>query len=350
MAKVRVLIVDDSAVVRNILSEELAKDPNIEVVGTAMDPFVAREKIVSLKPDVLTLDVEMPRMDGITFLERLMQYHPMPVIIFSSLTPAGCATALRAMELGAIEVMQKPERDLSYKLHEAMLQLREKIVAAARAKCQFVTKPLIARPVIKKSAPTGAMIRTTDKVVAIGASTGGTEAIREILPSLPADFPGVVIAQHMPAKFTKSFADHLNELCHIEVREAKDNDTVHPGLALIAPGNFHMLFRRSGARYYVQVKDGPLVHHQRPAVDVLFESVAQYGGANALGVILTGMGADGAKGLLKMKEAGAHTISQDEKSCIVYGMPKVAFEMGASCAVMALKDIAADLVRRVNSG
>ncbi len=347
--KIRVLIVDDSAVVRSILSRELSKYPNIEVIGAVPDPYLARERIVRDKPDVITLDVEMPRMDGITFLEKLMKAHPMPVIILSSLTPAGCETAMRAMELGAIEVIQKPELDVSYKLNEMITYLVDKITAAAMAKGKITA--LRPGPSVSKPSPTAsaAMIKTTDIVVAIGASTGGTEAIREILPALPANFPGIVMAQHMPANFTKSFANSLNSITALEVKEAEDNDTVRPGLALLAPGNFHMILRRSGARYYVRIQDGPMVHHQRPAVDVLFASVAKYAGSNAIGVILTGMGRDGADGLLKMRQAGARTIGQDEKSCIVYGMPKVAYEIGAVEKVKSLKDIPAELIRLVST-
>jgi len=348
MGKIRVLIVDDSAVVRNILSRELSKHPTIEVVGTAPDPYIARDKIVSEKPDVLTLDVEMPRMDGITFLEKLMKSHPMPVIILSTLTPAGCDTAMRALELGAIDVIHKPELDLSYKLNEMISQMVDRITAAAAAKEKIKTRSTAPKAVSQSYTKSTSMIKTTDKVVAIGASTGGTEAIRAILPLLPPNFPGIVMAQHMPANFTKSFANSLNAASAMDVKEAEDNDTIRPGLALLAPGNFHMVARRSGARYYVQVKDGPLVHHQRPAVDILFESVAKYIGVNAVGVILTGMGKDGAAGLLKMREIGSPTIGQDEKSCVVYGMPKVAAEIGGVEKVLPLKDIPGALMRLVS--
>jgi len=347
MKEIKVLIVDDSAVVRNVLSGELSKDPHIEVVGTATDPYVARDKIFQLKPDVLVLDVEMPRMDGVTFLEKLMQYYPMPVIIFSTLTPAGCETALRALELGAIEVMHKPELDVASKLQEAMVQLADKVIAASKTKYKFTIKSKQEKSAIKSYTDMNSMIKTTDKVIAIGASTGGTEAIRAILPTLPANFPGIIITQHMPEHFTKTFSDSLNRQSAIEVREAKDNDTVRPGLALIAPGNYHMLLKRSGARYYVQVKDGPLVFHQRPSVEVLFDSASKYAGSNAIGVILTGMGRDGGKGLLHMKEAGAFTIAQDEKSCVVYGMPKVAAELGGVQKVLPLNDIPGELMAQV---
>ena len=343
--KIKVLIVDDSAVVRKILSEELSKFRRIEVVGTAPDPFIARDKILKLNPDVITLDVEMPRMDGITFLDKLMSARPMPVIVLSTLTPSGCETALRAMELGAIDVIHKPELNLSYKLNEMMNQLVERIYAADLAKYRIVNrvKPVLANPPRINSS----MIKTTDKVVAVGASTGGTEAIRYILSVLPADFPGMVIAQHMPANFTSAFATSLDRLSALEVREAKDNDTVRQGLALLAPGNYHMTLRRSGARYYVNMNQGPMVHHQRPAVDVLFASVAKYAGGNAIGVILTGMGKDGAEGLNQMKQSGAVTMGQDEKSCVVYGMPKAAFDIGAVGIVKSLNDIPNELINLV---
>lgn len=341
MAAIKVLIVDDSAVVRNILSTELSKDPSIEIVGTAPDPYIARDKILNLKPDVVTLDVEMPRMDGITFLSKIMQYHPLPVIILSSLTPAGCATTLKALELGAIDVMQKPELDVSHKLHELIIVLSEKIKGAALAKSHVAVKQ---RAVTKNPVQMSSMIETTDKIVAIGSSTGGTEAIRAIIPNLPANFPGIVITQHMPENFTKSFADSLNAQSRMEVREAQDNDTVRPGLVLIARGNYHMLLKRSGARYYVQVKDGPLVCRQRPSVEILFESVAKYAGSNAVGLMLTGMGNDGAQGMKKMKEAGAYTLAQSERTCVVYGMPKEAVKAEAVNEIIDLEDIPSKLV------
>jgi two-component system chemotaxis response regulator CheB len=327
--EIKLLIVDDSAIIRKILSDELSKYPDIHIIATAPDPYVARDKIIQYKPDVMTLDVEMPRMDGVTFLEKLMRNRPIPTIILSTLTSKGCDLAIRAFEVGALEVMHKPEVDVSYKLTEMIEQLVEKIRAAYLARNKINNKPVAAKPSPVSSAKSATLLKTTDKVVAIGASTGGTEALRAILPALPANFPGIVIAQHMPANFTKSFADSLNASCALEVKEAQDNDTIRPGLALLAPGNYHMITRRSGTRYYVNLQQGPMIHHQRPAVDVLFNSVAKYIGKNAVGVILTGMGKDGAGGLLKMKQSGAKTIGQDEKSCVVYGMPKVAFESGA---------------------
>lgn len=354
MQKINVLIIDDSAIIRKILTDELSKYSDINVVGTAPDPFIARDKIVQLRPDVLTLDMEMPRMDGITFLEKLMRSFPLPVIVLSTLTPRGCDLAMRAFQLGALEVMHKPELDVSYALNEMIEQLVDKIRAAYVAKPKIVAKAGARNTGQKTSVSPPAQpvykLMTTDKVVAIGASTGGTEALRELLPQLPAHFPGVVIAQHMPAQFTTSFAQSLHNICAMEVREAKDGDTIRPGLCLLAPGNFHMLVKRSGARYYVVVQNGPLVHHQRPAVDVLFSSVAQYVGANAVGVILTGMGKDGAEGLLRMKQAGAKTIGQDENSCVVYGMPKAAYEMGSVTHVKALGDIPVTLLQLLTAG
>ena len=338
---IRVLIVDDSAVVRQVLSKALEHVPDIEVVGTATDPFVARDKIVQLKPDVLTLDIEMPRMDGITFLKKLMQHWPMPVIVLSSLTTRGGTVALQAMDAGAVEVLSKPGG--SFSVGEMGEQLAEKIRAAARARPVAKTPSSDSGPV--REAAT--QMDLTHKIVAIGASTGGTEALKEVLVRLPSTVPGIVIVQHMPPKFTTAFSERLNGLCAFEVREAQDGDSVYPGRALIAPGNFHMLLRRSGARYFVNVKTGPMVHHQRPAVDVLFRSVAKSVGRNAVGVILTGMGADGAEGLLLMKEAGAQTVGQDEASCVVYGMPKAAYEKGAVQTVAPLKDIAKHIMRLV---
>ena len=341
LKKIRVLIVDDSAVVRKIFSEELSKYPDIEVVGTAPDPYVARDKIVALQPDVITLDIEMPRMDGLTFLRKLMKHFPLPTIIVSSLTPKGGKLTLEAMEIGAVDVIAKPGS--SYTVGNMSTQLADKIRAAAWAK------------VIRKgndvadsdNVPLKALAETSHKVIAIGASTGGTEALKVVLSKLPANSPGIMVVQHMPANFTAAFAERLNSLSQMTVREARDNDSVVPGLALVAPGNLHMILRRSGARYFVEIKTGPMVHHQRPAVDILFKSTAKYAGANAIGVILTGMGADGAEGLLDMKRAGASTIAQDENSCVVFGMPKEAIKMGAADKVLPLGQIAAEMMRMV---
>ena len=344
--KIKVLVVDDSALVRKIFSEALSGEPDMEVVGTAPDPYVARDKIVQLRPDVITLDIEMPRMDGLTFLKKLMKHYPLPVIIVSSLTAQGSKIALEAMESGAVEVLAKPGG--SYSVGDMGVQLKEKIRAASRVKPVFPRVPVPgSTPPAEKVNP--ALSETTQKVIALGASTGGTEALKEVLIQFPPHIPGIVIVQHMPAQFTKAFAERLNGLCSISVKEAQDGDFLLNGQALIAPGNFHLVLRRSGARYYVNVKDGPLVHHQRPAVDVLFNSVAQYAGANALGVILTGMGSDGARGLLKMKEAGARTLAQDEASCVVFGMPKEAIKLGAAEQVAPLAEISQRVVRLINA-
>jgi two-component system chemotaxis response regulator CheB len=341
--KIKVLVVDDSAIVRKIFNEELSKETDIEVVGTAPDPYVARDKIVHLKPDVIILDIEMPRMDGLTFLRKLMKYYPLPVIIVSSLTPKGSTMAVEAIEDGAIEVLAKPGG--AYSVGDMCIQLKEKIRAASRANMKRKPSP------VSQSKTVGfnySLKETTQKVIAIGASTGGTEALKEVLINMPQNSPGIVIVQHMPANFTTAFAERLNQICQIEVKEAKDGDSVINGRALIAPGNFHMLIRRSGATYYVNIKDGPLVHHQRPAVDVLFNSVSQYVGHNAVGVILTGMGVDGAKGLLAMKGAGARTIVQDEASCVVYGMPKEAVKIGAADKIVPLDRMTQEIVNLVN--
>jgi len=340
--KIRVLVVDDSAVVRQILTRELSKDRNIEVVGTAPDPYAARDKIVSLRPDVITLDVEMPRMDGVTFLRKLMKHHPIPVIIVSSLTAAGSELAMEALHCGAVDVMCKP--GTAYSVGDMSELLIEKIKAAAHVDMK---KRAVAIQERASSQPPQklAMTRTTNKIIAIGASTGGTEAVKDVLELFPAGAPGTVIVQHMPEYFTKSFAERLNAHCDIEVKEAENGDRVIPGKALLAPGNKHMVLKRSGAMYMVEIKDGPLVFHQRPAVEVLFNSVAAYAGSNAVGVILTGMGKDGAKGLLAMKEAGAYTIVQDEASSVVWGMPGEAFKVGAATTVLPLKKIAAEALK-----
>jgi len=335
---IRVLVVDDSAVVRKVFTEELSRERGIEVVGSAPDPYVARDKIVKLKPDVVTLDIEMPRMDGLTFLKKLMKHYPLPIIIVSSLTEKGGKLAMDALSLGAAEVISKPTA--AYSVGDMSIQLADKIRAVANLKIRPIAQSTKTSETAKPELASKAIAVTTNKMIAIGASTGGTEAIKTVLLGMPQNSPGIVIVQHMPAKFTTSFAERLDSLCAVNVKEARDGDSVVSGTALIAPGNFHMLLRRSGARYYVQVKTGPLVHHQRPAVDVLFKSVADFAGANAIGVILTGMGADGASGLLKMKEAGAKTIAQDEKSCVVFGMPKEAIKLEAVDKVVSLQSIA----------
>lgn len=341
---IRVLIVDDSAIVRKVFTEELSKERDIEVVGTAPDPYVARDKIVRLKPDVVTLDIEMPRMDGITFLKKLMRYFPLPVIIVSSLTPKGSQLALEALSIGALEVISKPS--VSYSVGDMSVQLADKIRAVAYARIDTKKSATDIKPK-KARLSSKALAQTTNKIIAIGASTGGTEALRVVLTSMPPDAPGILVVQHMPAQFTTSFAKRLDGLCEMTVREAEDGDSITNGLVLIAPGNYHMLLRRSGARYYVAVKQGPLVHHQRPSADVLFDSVADYAGANAVGVILTGMGSDGAQGLLKMKNAGAETIAQDEKSCVVFGMPKEAIKIGAADDVVPIQDVAEATLKKI---
>jgi len=331
---IRVLIVDDSAVVRQVLSAELSKAADIQVVATATDPFVARDKIVSLRPDVVTLDIEMPRMDGLTFLGKLMKYHPLPVVVVSSVTPEGGDAAIRALELGALDVVSKPGS--AYTVADVSRVIVDRIRAAASAR-------RIRRPVRPASARAAAddggaarVLRTSHMVLAVGASTGGTEAIRELLMSLPATTPGTLIVQHMPEIFTAAFARRLNDLCRMEVREAANNDILVPGLALVAPGNRHMVLRRSGARYFVEITGGPRVHHQRPSVDVLFYSVARHAGPNAVGVLLTGMGTDGAKALLAMRQEGATTLVQDEASSVVFGMPREAIRIGAAQEVVSL--------------
>jgi two-component system chemotaxis response regulator CheB len=340
--RIRVLVVDDSAVVRRILSTELAKFADIHVVGTAIDPYAAREKIVELEPDVLTLDIEMPRMNGLDFLEKMMRHRPMPVVVVSSLTAENSETALRAFDLGAVEVIAKPGSRFS--TPDVGGTLVRAIRAAAVARLPGAAAARTVRAASAAAAPVprppGRQLDTTHKIIAIGASTGGTRAIETVLTRMPADAPGIVIVQHMPAGFTEAFATRLNTICTVRVREARDGDILTPGVALVAPGNFHMVLNRSGASYSVRVKDGPQVHHQRPAVDVLFYSVAQHAGRNAVGVVLTGMGADGARGLAAMRERGAHTIAQNEESCVVFGMPKEAIALGAAAEVLALDGMA----------
>jgi two-component system chemotaxis response regulator CheB len=330
--KIRVLIVDDSAIVRRILSEALRETDDIEVVGTAPDPYVARDKILSLNPDVLTLDIEMPRMDGLTFLQKLMQFRPMPVVVISSLAQKNCRAALDAMAFGAVEALAKPGGP--YSVGELRFTLAAKIRAAAVAKQRKVDEAL------HKPVPLAARSYPQGTVIAIGASTGGTEAIAAVLKSLPAGAPPMVIAQHIPPVFSKAFADRLNAACAIEVKEAADGDEVVSGRALVAPGDFHMLLRKRAGRYYVEVKTGARVCYQRPSVDVLFFSVAEAAAQHATGVILTGMGSDGADGLLKMRHAGAHTIAQDEATSAIFGMPREAIERGAAERVLPLHQIA----------
>jgi two-component system chemotaxis response regulator CheB len=359
MQKIRVLVVDDSASVRETLARVLESDPSIEVIGTASDPFVAAKRIQSEIPDVITLDVEMPRMDGITFLRKIMSQRPIPVVMCSSLTEEGSETLMQALEAGAVDVILKPRVDTAKFLEDSKIRICDVVKAASHARLKnlpparsngplhrTVQKKLTADAMLPPPAVSShAMARTTERIICIGASTGGTESLRVVLESLPADSPGIVIVQHMPEKFTEAFARRLNGLCEVEVREAADGDSVLRGQVLIAPGNKHMLLQRSGARYFVSVKDGPLVSRHRPSVDVLFRSAARYAGANALGIIMTGMGDDGARGLLEMKEAGAHTIAQDEATSIVFGMPKEAIARGAADKITPLHHIAGEIIR-----
>ncbi len=338
---IRVLIVDDSAIVRKILTDELSKFDGIEVIGTAIDPYAARAKIVNLRPDVVTLDVEMPRMDGLTFLSKLMKHYPVPVVIVSSLTPKNSEAALHALSLGAIEVICKP--GTQYSIPDVARDLVRAIRAAAVAR---LPKPHEVAQAVTPAPPIH--LDTTHKVLAIGASTGGTKAIEVVLRGLPANIPGTVIVQHMPEHFTATFAKRLNEVCQMEVREARDNDPVVPGTALIAPGHLHMLLHKSGTRYLVRLKDGAPVHHQRPSVDVLFHSVARNAGRNAVGVILTGMGVDGAKGMLAMHQSGAYTLAEHEKSCVVYGMPQEAIKTGAVDNIMPLPHMAQAILKALD--
>lgn len=340
---IRVLVVDDSATVRALLSEILNSDPGIEVVGTAPDAYVARDKIVQLKPDVICLDVEMPKMDGITFLRKLMKYFPTPVLMVSSLTKQGAQITLDALESGAMDFVTKPHTNIYDGIDEIEKEIVSKVKAIARSKPKA--------PSLQRSHPavlSRALSETTKKVIAIGASTGGTEALKDVLERLPSNTPGIVIVQHMPPSFTTNYAKRLDSLCEMEVKEAENGDYVEVGRVLIANGAYHMALRRSGARYCVELGEGEKVSGHKPSVDVLFGSVAKYAGANAIGVILTGMGADGARGLLQMREAGARTIAQDEKSCVVFGMPKVAIELGGAERECALLDIPAAILDLVN--
>ena len=349
--KIRVLIVDDSAVVRQTMAEILSSDQQIEIMATAADPFIAADRIREEIPDVITLDVEMPRMDGITFLQKIMSQHPIPVVMCSSLTESGSETALKALEYGAVEIIQKPRMGTKQFLEESRIRVCDAVKAASQARVRAINTrrievaPKLTADVIMERPNTRSMIQTTEKVVVVGASTGGTEALRVFLEALPADCPGIVIVQHMPEGFTKSFSQRLDGICRISVKEAADNDTVVRGRALIAPGNLHLLLKRSGARYFVEIKDGPLVSRHRPSVDVLFRSAARYAGKNAVGVIMTGMGDDGARGMLEMKEAGAITIAQDEASSVVFGMPHEAIKLGGVDLVRSLEGIAADVLR-----
>jgi two-component system chemotaxis response regulator CheB len=345
--KIKVLIVDDSAVIRKLLEKIFSSAPDIEVVGTAADPYIARDKLVQLKPDVMTLDVEMPRMDGISFLEKVMQHFPTRTIIFSSLAKTGSETYLRALEAGAIEIMEKPSIDVSQTLEILGREIVEKVRVVARARIQLRTKVNTPSTPIAKIDRTS-LARTTHQMIAIASSTGGTEALKVFLSGMPANIPGTVVVQHMPPGFTKSFADNLNAMFPFEVKEAQEGDQVVPGRVLIAPGNFHMEITRSGAFYYVKLHQNPPMHSVRPAADYLMKSVAKYAGKNAMGVVLTGMGKDGAEGLLEMKNAGAYTVAQNEETCVVYGMPAAAVALGAADKVMALDKIAGELLKQLD--
>ncbi len=348
--KIKVLIIDDSAVVRQTLKEVLESDPSIEVIDTAKDPFDAAEKLKKQVPDVITLDIEMPRMDGITFLRKLMEQHPIPVVICSSLAVEGAETTLKALELGVVEIITKPRVGTKKFFEESSILVCDSVKAAAEVKVKKITPvlrvpPKLTADVIMPPVKSRSMIETTEKVVVLGASTGGTEAIRVFLEAMPADTPGIVIVQHMPENFTHAFAARIDSGCRITVKEAENNDTVLRGRALIAPGNRHLMLKRSGARYYVEVRDGPLVSRHRPSVDVLFRSAARYAGKNAVGIIMTGMGDDGAKGMLEMKQEGAYNIAQDERTCVVFGMPKEAIKLSAVDRVLPLEAIAPEILR-----
>jgi len=334
--------VDDSALVRRILSDSLAEQPDIEVVGTAADPYIARDMIVELEPDVLTLDIEMPRMDGLTFLRKLMQHRPMPVIVISSLAQASCEAALRALEEGAVEALGKPSGP--YSVGDLKKTLAERIRVAAKAKVRVPAEGTRA----DRAANSAIGALKPSSVIAIGASTGGTEAIRQVLETLPENLPGTVITQHIPAGFSKAFSERLNHLCRMEVKEAVDGDELHPGRVLVAPGGLHMMLRRAGSGYRVAIKDGPRVCYQRPSVDVLFRSVAEEAGPNAVAALLTGMGSDGASGLSQIRQVGGATIAQNEETCVVFGMPREAIRLGAAAQVLPLQQVAPAILRLVS--
>jgi two-component system chemotaxis response regulator CheB len=355
MNKIKVLVVDDSALVRQTLCEILNSDPEIEVVATAADPYLAAERLKSVVPDVITLDIEMPRMDGLTFLQKLMSQHPLPVVMCSSLAEIGGESALKAMEYGAVDIITKPRLGTKQFIEESRVMICDAIKGAAASR--YGLRKLQGRSTLKEVSPkytadvimekpnSGAMIQTTEKVVVVGASTGGTEALKVFLEMLPEDAPGILIVQHMPENFTAAFARRLDTTCRVTVKEARNNDSVVRGRALIAPGNHHALLKRSGARYYVEIKDGPLVSRHRPSVDVLFRSAARYGGKNVVGVIMTGMGDDGARSMKEMFDAGALTIAQDEASCVVFGMPAEAIKHGGVHTIMPLQQIASEVLR-----
>lgn len=352
MTPIRVIVIDDSALVRKLLTEILSADKGIEVVATAADPFQAREKIKQFNPDVLTLDVEMPRMDGITFLRNLMRLRPMPVVMISTMTENGAEVTLEALELGAVDYVEKPKIDLSHSFAEYAELIISKVKAAAGARVSAlqstprlqVEQRLTADAVLAKQAPRTTRLITTEKIVAIGASTGGTEAIKDVLCALPPSSPGIVITQHIPAAFSAAFARRVDGLSAMQVKQAEEGEQILPGHAYIAPGDRHLLVERSGARYYCRLNDGPAVSRHKPSVDVLFRSIAQNVGPNAIGVMLTGMGDDGAQGMLEMKQAGADTLVQDEKSSVVWGMPGAAFKLGAADSTVPLPQIAEEIL------
>ena len=345
--KIKVLVVDDSALIRNVMKEIIDREKDMVCVGAAPDPIVAREMIKSLNPDVLTLDVEMPKMDGLDFLERLMRLRPMPVVMVSTLTERGSDITFRALELGAVDFVSKPKMDIARGMEEYAAEITDKIRAAAQSHVR-TRKPAIPTMVVQEKLSADAILpssapgrfASTEKLIIIGASTGGTEAIKEVLTRLPADVPGILVTQHMPENFTKSFADRLNSLCKISVKEAEHNERILPGHAYIAPGHSHLLLKRSGANYMTELNQGPPVNRHRPSVDVLFRSAANVAGANAMGIILTGMGKDGAQGMLEMKQAGSFTIAQDEASCVVFGMPREAIALGGAAEVLPLQGVA----------
>jgi two-component system chemotaxis response regulator CheB len=356
--RIKVLIIDDSALVRQTLVSMLSSDPHLEVIGSAADPYIAVERIKNEVPDVITLDIEMPKMDGLTFLKKLMTQHPIPVVVISTLTEQGTETALRALEYGAVEIISKPKIDTKQSLENSKIELIDKVKAAANAFVKRKTRqqleaiaviPKLSADVILRKKTGSSLLQTTETVIAVGSSTGGTEALRVLLEAFPADSPGIVIVQHMPEMFTKQFSVRLNELCKISVKEAENGDRVLKGQALIAPGGKHLVLKRSGALYFVGIIDGPLVNRHKPSVNVLFRSVAQIAGKNAIGVIMTGMGDDGAAGLLEMKEAGAKTIAQDEASCVVFGMPKEAIALGAVDYVLPLDEITGKILQKLRN-
>lgn len=358
-SKIKVLIVDDSAVVRQTLKQIFEEDKNIEVVGVAADPLIAMKRLETEKPDVITLDIEMPRMDGLTFLKKIMSENPIPVIICSSKTESGSDNALNALEYGAVDIIQKPKMGTKQFLEDSKVSLVDAVKAAsiARIKTRTKTSGIAEKRTVQPKLTADAMlsrsikpshIDTTEKIIVVGASTGGTEALKVFLESMPIDAPGIVIVQHMPENFTKAFAQRLNSICDLEIKEAADNDSVIRGRALIAPGNKHCLLKRSGARYYVEVKDGPLVCRHRPSVDVLFRSASRFVGKNAVGIIMTGMGDDGARGMKEMKENGAYNIAQDEKSCVVFGMPNEAIKRGGVDMTIPLNQIASAALKAAN--